>query len=689
MKLPRPHLRPRTTGAAAVLLLMALIAAVLQLRPSDPARHLGQAVGAVPTPTRPDAVILDPDPDPEPDPGTVAAPVVESPATLPAPAPAPAPPPPGNLVPPTARAEFLARMQGEALRQVTPFGLPSYGMVGGGGFLRMAAPLATMPPAGALPSAGGSGSPAPAATAPAQATSGTNVQEKDVDEPDLAKTDGRILVTLAGPRLEVVDVTGSPRRASTVALPAEAVPASILLVGSRAMVFSGVPSGPAKPLPETLVTVIELADADRPQVVRTHRLAGSLVSARLLFGRARVVLAHAPQIQWEGPTSGTTRAQSAALAKNRQRIQASTFEQWVAPGTGCTGAFTSPVDSGLATIAVRSIDPGAGEPGPGICVASQASTVYASTSGLYVGTTTYATAEAVAQGRAAAEPKTSLHRFDITDPTVARYTGSGEVAGTLLNQFSLSEHKGDLRAATTRSGSPSGSESQVAVLRPSGDTLGQIGLLGGLGRTETIFAVRFVGDVGYVVTFSPMLCDPLFVVDLTDPTKPALRGSLEVQGFSSYLHPTTAGRVLSIGRDALDPRAGGAPCATTSPQLSLYDVSDATRPRQLQRLVLPRGASEAERDHHGFTFWGPSQLLVIPVRLSGPPVFAGALVFQVRDSGITEVGRIAHPGTSTGQDQIRRSFVVGTRLLTVSARGVASNDLGSLGDQGFTAFPAG
>lgn len=684
MKLPRPHLRRRTTGAAAVLLLIALIAAVLQLRPSDPAGYLGQAAGAVPTTTQPDAVIEDPDPVPVP------VPVVEAPITLPVPppAPAPAPPPPGNLVPPTAQAAFLARVQGEALRQVTPFGLPSYGMVGGG-FLRMPAPMATTPPAAAAPSAGGSGAPAPTAASPANATSGTNVQEKDVDEPDMAKTDGRVLVTFSGQMLEIVDVTGSPRLASTVALPAGAVPTSILLVGSRAMVFSAVPSAQAKPLPETLVTLVELDDPNRPQVVRTHRLAGSLVSARLLNGRARVVLAHSPQIQWEGPTSGTTRAQAAALAKNRQKILASTFEQWVATGTGCTGAFTSPVDSGLATIAVRSIDPAAAEPGPGVCVASQASTVYASTSSLYVGTTTYATAEAVVQGRAASEPKTSLHRFDITDPMVARYTGSGEVAGTLLNQFSLSEHKGDLRVATTRSGSPSGSESQVAVLRPNGDRLGQIGLLGGLGRTETIFAVRFAGDVGYVVTFSPMMCDPLFVVDLTDPTRPTLRGSLEVQGFSSYLHPTTPGRVLSIGRDALDLRIGGTPCATTSPQLSLYDVSDATRPRQLQRLVLPRGASEAERDHHGFTYWGPTQLLVIPVRLSGPPAFSGALLFKVHDSGISEVGRVTHPGTSTGQEQIRRSFVVGSRLLTVSGRGVASNDLASLADQGFTAFPAG
>jgi uncharacterized secreted protein with C-terminal beta-propeller domain len=664
-------------------MLIALIAGLLFVRPADEPRYRGQAAGAAPTTTTPPGMIaLAPGPVPAPAP-LVEPPVAPPPTTTPPPA-----PPPGNLVELTDRAKFLARVQGEALRQVTAYGLPSYGVIGGGGFGRMPqpmAPMVTMPPAAAAP---GAGPPQALASTGAQPTSGTNVQEVGVDEPDVAKTDGRVLVTFAGRSVEIVDVTGSPRLASTVALPDGAQIESILLSGTRAMVFSQIFPTSTRAFTETTVAVIELADPSRPRILRTHRLAGSLISARLLNGMARVVLAHAPQIPWDRPTATTQRAEDAALARNRQRIRASTFEQWVAPGTGCTAAFTSPVESGLATVAVRTIDPAAAEPGPGVCVASQASTVYASPSSLYVGTTTYTAAEALSLGRPTGEPTTSLHRFDITDPAVARYTGSGEVAGTLLNQFSLSEHKGDLRVATTRNGRTSGSESQVAVLRPSGATLGQVGLLGGLGRTEQIFAVRFVGDVGYVVTFSPMLCDPLFVIDLTEPTRPTLRGTLEVQGFSSYLHPTTPGRVLSIGRDSVNPRTGGMPCPTTSPQISLYDVSDATRPRQLQRLVLPPGFSEAERDHHGFTYWGPSQLLVIPIRLDSPS-FNGAMALRVQDGGITEIGRITHPPSSLGSTSIRRSFVVGSRLLTVSGSGVASHDLGSLASQGFTAFPAG
>jgi uncharacterized secreted protein with C-terminal beta-propeller domain len=681
MRLPTHHLRPRITCGASVLVLLAVLAAVVAGRPSQGPALFGQHVGGVPTTTEPEMLAL---------PGPTPPVVTPEPVPLPPTTPPPVPPPPAstNLVGFTTQAEFLARVQREALRQVTATGLPGYGMLGGG-FGRVGDPAVSpgMPRPSVAPAASPvAGSPAAgsgSSSTPALATSGTNVQEAGVDEPDIVKTDGRVLVALRSRSLEVVDVGGAPRPMSSVPL-AEGQPTSVLLVGTRAMVFSALPSSTSQPLAQTDVVVVELADPARPKVVRSHRLAGSLVSARLLAGTARVVLAHPPQIPWSVPVDGSRRGQDAALERNRQKIRASTFEQWVAPGTGCRDAYTSLVESGLATVAVRTVDPAAAEPGPGVCVTSQASTVYASTGALYVGTTTFEVAQALAAGRPAAEPKTSLHRFDLTDPAQARYTGSGEVNGTLLNQFSLSEHNGDLRVATTRSGLANGSESQVAVLRPSGPSLTPIGLLGGLGRTERIFAVRFVGDIGYVVTFSQQLCDPLFAIDLSDPTRPTLRGTLEVQGFSSYLHPTGPGRVLSIGRDAPGSRSPGALCGTTSPQLSLYDVSRPDQPRQLQRLVLPSGFSEAERDHHAFTWWAPSRLLVIPIGLAETR-FSGALALRVEDGGITEVARITHPTSTTGS-QIKRSFVVGGRLLTVSANGVASNDLASLADQGFTAF---
>jgi hypothetical protein len=97
--------------------------------------------------------------------------------------------------------------------------------------------------------------------------------------------------------------------------------------------------------------------------------------------------------------------------------------------------------------------------------------------------------------------RTEVHRFDISGPGTPRYTASGEVPGRLLNQYSLSEHEGHLRVATTSTGSGKLSDdgsSGVYVL--NADTLARTGEVTGLGRGERIYSVRFTGPAGYVVT---------------------------------------------------------------------------------------------------------------------------------------------------------------------------------------------
>ena len=45
--------------------------------------------------------------------------------------------------------------------------------------------------------------------------------------------------------------------------------------------------------------------------------------------------------------------------------------------------------------------------------------------------------------------QTNIHTFDISVPGTTTYTGSGRIDGTILDQFSISEHEGVLRVATT------------------------------------------------------------------------------------------------------------------------------------------------------------------------------------------------------------------------------------------------
>ena len=120
--------------------------------------------------------------------------------------------------------------------------------------------------------------------------------------------------------------------------------------------------------------------------------------------------------------------------------------------------------------------------------------------------------------------------------------------GRLLDQYSMSEHDGRLRLATTTSPSPGvrgpggewRSESAVHVLAERGGRLTEIGKVGGLGKGERIYSVRFIGPTGYVVTFRQI--DPLYVIDLRDPSRPAVTGELKITGYSAYLHPTADGR---------------------------------------------------------------------------------------------------------------------------------------------------
>jgi uncharacterized secreted protein with C-terminal beta-propeller domain len=253
------------------------------------------------------------------------------------------------------------------------------------------------------------------------------------------------------------------------------------------------------------------------------------------------------------------------------------------------------------------------------------------------------------------------------------------VPGTLLNQFSLSEDKGILRAASTVGWGPE-AESKVTTLARQDGHLVQRGQVGGLGYGERIYAVRFLGDVGYVVTFRQT--DPLYTIDLSDPAQPRVRGELKIPGYSAYLHPIGEDLLLGVGQEATeDGRVQGL-------QLSLFDVSDLAQPRRLQKAQLGQrfSSSAVEWDHHAFLWWPATKLAVLPI---DSEAFRGAAGFKVsRATGIAEVGRISHAGTGASwTPPVSRTVVVGDRLFTVSPLGVKASGLQNFGDRGWAAFP--
>ncbi len=169
---------------------------------------------------------------------------------------------------------------------------------------------------------------------------------------------------------------------------------------------------------------------------------------------------------------------------------------------------------------------------------------------------------------------TQIYKFDIRNYNIV-YLGNAKVPGTALNQFSMDEYNGYLRIATTSGSWGDDLTNQLYVLD---DDLQTVGKIEGVAQGESIRSVRFVGDTGYVVTFEQT--DPLFVIDLSDPTNPVIKGELKIPGFSSYLHPVGDGLMLGVGFDGTETGTNG------GLKISLFDVSDPENPVECDKYVV-------------------------------------------------------------------------------------------------------
>ncbi len=571
--------------------------------------------------------------------------------------------------------------------------------VGPYGFGGDAIPLAE----GARAAAGGvEDSAAGASTAQkAPSYSGTNTHEAGVDEPDLVKTDGRRIVTIQQGVVRVVDaasrkLTGKLDLASGTDDPVRWGDGTLLLHGDRALVLirgawhtaaddytrsAGVSSG----------RVILLDISGAPKKISEYEVDGSLVDARQVGGTARVVVRSSPRIEFPWREHGTDKQRVAA---NKRIIDKATADDWFPRYTITTGGTTSkglvgcerysrPVTySGTSMVTVLSFELGADGLGDGdpVGVVADGDTVYSNGSSLYVANDQRWRVMGWLQ-RSNGEPKpeeeiTEIYRFDISQAGRPVYAGSGSVRGWLINQYAMSEWDGHLRVATTSGrtwGQSPKSSSTVYVLRLAGNSLSEAGKVTGLGKGERIYAVRFAGTTGYVVTFRQT--DPLYTVDLTNPAKPRVAGELKITGYSAYLHPAEPGRVIGVGQEASEQgRAQGT-------QISLFDVSNLDSPSRLAQHHVKSAHSEAEYDPHAFLYWPEDRLLVMPLSVwERDRGSNGALVLHVGDGAISEKGTITHEfeASQPGIGMIRRSLVIGDDLWTVSDSGLMATNMSTL-----------
>ena len=278
--------------------------------------------------------------------------------------------------------------------------------------------------------------------------------------------------------------------------------------------------------------------------------------------------------------------------------------------------------------------------------------------------------------------------LDVTDP--AGRLGAGArlvVAGAILSRWQMDERAGVLRVVSQRGAGRTGNglgapevDTFSVASATSFTPLGHMTMA--LPRQEGLRTVRFDEQRAYAITYNQT--DPLFVIDLADPSQPTQRGELFMPGFMYYLEPH-GDRLIGLGIDRTD--------LVGSLNVSLFDVSDPNQPRMLSRVsfgtpgitedyeILNSEVSEdQDRIQKAFRVFDDG-LVVVPFAALRPYGATGSgcdndgggvQTMEWANDTLRKHALLPLPGNP------RRAFELGAEMITVSDSNVRSFSLASL-----------
>ena len=518
----------------------------------------------------------------------------------------------------------------------------------------------------------------------------TNIQVAGVDEADIVKTDGDYIYLVSGNRTIIVKAY-PPEQAQVLSeIELEGTAIATFINGDRLVVFEeetpyypyyDVRWGPTgeiyMPLiisPKTSIKVYDVSDRENPRLQRELSADGQYVSSRMIGDYAYVVINEPVYEQDDEP--------------NLPKIYFGGNETEI-PATDIYYSDVSDYYYNYTTIIAINTQNDDQEPTYETILLGASSNLYVSLNNIYLTFPVWG-------GDVGDFGKSSIHRIHI-DGDEIEYVASGEVPGMVLNQFSMDEYEGYFRVATTTHERTS--RNHVYILDMA---LNITGSLEDLAPGETIYSARFMGERGYLVTFKKT--DPLFVIDLSDPSYPKELGYLKVTGYSDYLHPYDENHLIGIGKETTDE---GDFAWYQGVKISLFDVSDVNNPREIDKYVIGHRGTESPVlwDHKAFLFDKSRNLLVIPVSVAeideseypygvpsnayGKPVWQGAYIFHISpDAGLNLTGGITHIENLADLEQdyhyfrssfsVTRSLYIDDVLYTISEAKIKMNNLENL-----------
>ena len=510
----------------------------------------------------------------------------------------------------------------------------------------------------------------------------TNVQVEEVDEPDIVKIDGKYmyLCSMKNNLIYILKIY-PPNEASLLStINISGYPIGIFLYDDtlvifyvegimlRPMVFreEAIPKATKYQYPNTTVLIVDVSNREEPVIKHKLVFEGAYVGSRLIDNYVYLIV-QAP-LQGEKP-----KLPKFQIDKYRDDIKVNKI------------SYADIVSYSYNLITVFSINVDTAEVKYDSFLFPYASIIYVSRNNMYI-----TTMKVLVKEKKPLEA-TLIYKVRITGGNIS-VVAYGEVPGRVLNQFSMDEYNGYFRIATTiREGWRSSEvKNSVYVLN---ETLDIIGKVEGLGVGERIYGVRFMGEIGFVVTFR--IIDPLFIIDLSDPENPKVIGELKIPGYSAYLHPITQNLLLGVGMEI---EVKNDAIRTIGVKVSLFNIENLTNPIEVSKVVLAEGStSPVLHEHKAFLYYPEKKLAFIPITIPNIVVlstiggkhykrltYQGVMIIyiNIEDQKLEVIGNITQTKYAHNEDvtnyYIKRTAYVGEYLYTISNKLITIHDLNTL-----------
>jgi len=521
--------------------------------------------------------------------------------------------------------------------------------------------------------------------------SGTNIQVRGVDEIDFVKTDGKYIYVISGDN--VVIVHAYPHRNAQIVskILSENELIGLYVNGERLVVFERVVQAQEYPdvdcysfmgdcaiyyyyRESTSIKVYDISDRSNPKLDQNVLVSGNYINSRMLGDYVYLIASQSP---WD--KDGNVTLPEIKMGEKALTIGANDVAYFEEVSTHSSNRYTIVVALNIKDKKDLNYEIYLLEPGYNMYVSEL--NIYLAGGG-YGGNST-------------------IHKIFIAQGKIC-YVASGQVPGSILNQFSMDEYKSHLRVATQIWNTGT----NVFVLD---DMLNIVGRLEGIAPGEQMHSARFMKERCYLVTFKKV--DPFFVIDLTHPEVPTILGELKIPGYSDYLHPYDEHHIIGVGKDTYDM---GSFAWYQGIKIALFDVTDVNNPKEKAKYIIgDRGTnSDVLYDHKAFLFSKSKNLLILPINLAEideskypdgvPPqtlgnfVWQGAYVFSLTpNNGFALKGRITHLNETSQLGQrrfmvpiyyndcthnyyVKRSLFIDNNIYTISRGKIKINRLDNL-----------